>query len=233
MGTRATQRMTGEQRREAILRAVRVLFAEKGFEAATTRELARAAGVSEALLFKHFPDKESLYEAMLDDFAKASDQGVAERLAALEPSTASLVLLVHALLARVIRRAQPASGEEAIRLRLLQRSMMGDGDFARMLLRRRFTTLLLPKMRACIEAAVAAGDARPTATSPNLMVWFTHHLAAMVLLHLLPKKPIVDYGMTRDQIVQEAVPFLLRGMGLTEEAIAKHYDPETMGRMLG
>lgn len=231
---KSATKMTAEKRRESILRAVRVVFAEKGFEGTTTRELAQAAGVSEALLFKHFPDKEALYEAMLDAFAKDADQGgVSERLTALQPSTASLILLVHALLSRVIRRSQPTTNEEAIRIRLLQRSMMGDGDFARMLLRRRFTTLLLPKMQDCIAAAVAAGDARPVATSPNLMVWFTHHLAAMVLLHLLPKKPIVDYGMSREQLVREAVPFLLRGMGLTDEAIAKHYDPETIESLAG
>ncbi|MFO0948939.1 MAG: helix-turn-helix domain-containing protein [Planctomycetota bacterium] len=227
-------KMSGEERREAILKAVRVVFAEKGFEGTTTRELARTAGVSEALLFKHFPDKEALYVAMLDDFAKDNNQKeIGERLAALEPSTANLVLLVYALLARVIRRSRPESDEEAIRIRLLQRSMMGDGEFARLLLRRRFSSLFLPKMEACIEAAIAAGDARPGLTSSSLMVWFTHHLAAMMLLHLLPKKPIVDYGVSREQLVIEAVPFLLRGMGLTDAAIKKYYSPETLSRLVG
>ena len=43
---------------------MRRVFAAKGFDGTTTRELADAAGVSEALLFKHFPNKEALFSAM-------------------------------------------------------------------------------------------------------------------------------------------------------------------------
>ena len=57
-------RLSAEARKEAIVEAVRDVFAEKGFEGTTTRDLAKAAGVSEALLYKHFPSKESLYAAM-------------------------------------------------------------------------------------------------------------------------------------------------------------------------
>ena len=44
-------RLSAEQRRAAIIHAVRRVFAEKGFHGTTTRELARAAGVSTALLY--------------------------------------------------------------------------------------------------------------------------------------------------------------------------------------
>src|SRR5260370_1153389 len=57
-------KLSSEERREAIVKAVRKVLAEKGFHGTTTRELAEEAGVSEALLFKHFPNKESLYAAM-------------------------------------------------------------------------------------------------------------------------------------------------------------------------
>jgi len=55
-----TAKMSGEDRRTAILSAARRVFVEKGFYRTTTRELADAAGVSEALLFKHFPQQRSL-----------------------------------------------------------------------------------------------------------------------------------------------------------------------------
>jgi AcrR family transcriptional regulator len=42
------------------------LFARRGFAGVTSREVAAAAGVSEALVFKHFPDLPSLYEAILE-----------------------------------------------------------------------------------------------------------------------------------------------------------------------
>ena len=59
-------KLSGEERRAAIIKAVRKLFAAKGFDGTTTRELAAAAGGSEALLFKHFPNKEALVEAILE-----------------------------------------------------------------------------------------------------------------------------------------------------------------------
>jgi AcrR family transcriptional regulator len=59
-------RLTAEARKEAIVEAVQDIFAEKGFDGTTIKELAQAAKVSEALLYKHFPSKESLYAAMLD-----------------------------------------------------------------------------------------------------------------------------------------------------------------------
>ena len=41
------------------------LFAAKGFNGTTTKEIAKAAGISEALVFKYFPTKRALYAAIL------------------------------------------------------------------------------------------------------------------------------------------------------------------------
>src|SRR5262247_625825 len=95
-------KLSSEERRAAIIQAVRRVFAEKGFHGTTTRELAEAAGVSEALLFKHFPNKETLFSAMLFACCKAEDQGKFERLFALQPSTSTLVVMVHFLASRIL-----------------------------------------------------------------------------------------------------------------------------------
>lgn len=62
MGTR----LTAPERRAAILRAAMDLFGRRGFAGVTTRELAGASGISEAMLFRHFPHKEALYRAILE-----------------------------------------------------------------------------------------------------------------------------------------------------------------------
>lgn len=59
------KRLAATERAEAIVRATITVFAAGGSAGATTREIARAAGVSEALVFRHFPTKESLYRAVL------------------------------------------------------------------------------------------------------------------------------------------------------------------------
>lgn len=48
------------------------LFSQHGFRGTTTKEIAQAAGVSEAMVFRHFATKEELYKAILDHKACAS-----------------------------------------------------------------------------------------------------------------------------------------------------------------
>lgn len=59
------KRIPGQVRKAKIIRSAASLFAEKGFSGTKTREVAVRAGVSEALIFKHFPSKEDLYAAIL------------------------------------------------------------------------------------------------------------------------------------------------------------------------
>ena len=61
----AAKRLSTVERREQIVVAAMRCFAERGFEGTTTRMLARAAGVSEGLIFRHFPTKRSLYRAII------------------------------------------------------------------------------------------------------------------------------------------------------------------------
>ena len=53
-------------RREQILRAATRVFSEKGFSRATTREVAREAGVSEGTIYNYFEDKDALLMAIMD-----------------------------------------------------------------------------------------------------------------------------------------------------------------------
>lgn len=68
-----TTRMAADERREQICRIAMSLFSERGFSGTTTKEIAAAAGVSEATVFKHFSNKDELYTAILD--TKACDHG--------------------------------------------------------------------------------------------------------------------------------------------------------------
>jgi AcrR family transcriptional regulator len=63
--------MAGEERRLQILLVAISLFAQKGFRGTTTKEIAQAARVSEAMVFRHFATKEELYSAILDHKACA------------------------------------------------------------------------------------------------------------------------------------------------------------------
>jgi TetR/AcrR family transcriptional regulator len=60
------ERLTGEERRRVIVEAAVALFSQKGFRGTTTKEIAEAAGCSEATIFKHFATKHELYSAILE-----------------------------------------------------------------------------------------------------------------------------------------------------------------------
>src|SRR5437763_5180139 len=115
-------KLSSEARRAAIVHSVRRVFAEQGFHGTTARELATAAGVSEALLFKHFPNKEALYSAMLLSCSREDAEG-RDRLAALEPSTATLAVTVHVLFTHILGR-KPGEDDESVTVRLMMRSML-------------------------------------------------------------------------------------------------------------
>ena len=67
-------RMAGEERHLQILRVAMRLFSQHGFRGTTTKEIALAAGVSEAMVFRHFATKEELYSAILDQKACLHDE---------------------------------------------------------------------------------------------------------------------------------------------------------------
>jgi AcrR family transcriptional regulator len=66
-------RMAGEDRRRQILQVAMSLFSQRGFRGTTTREIAQAAGVSEAMVFRHFANKQELYSAIIDHKACADN----------------------------------------------------------------------------------------------------------------------------------------------------------------
>jgi AcrR family transcriptional regulator len=226
---KAASKLSREERRAAIVEAVRRVFAEKGFHGTTTRELARAAGVSEALLFKHFPNKEALYAAMQRSCCQARDAALA-RMKALEPSTSTLVAIVHFLFSRKLG-GRPISDDEEIQSRLMLRSLMEDGEFVSLHLRQ-VASCWVSKVEECLKAAVAAGDAVGRNVLPNLGAWFSHHLAVVLMHHLRPAKPAVDYRVPRAKLIEQAVWFTLRGLGLKEEAIQRHYNAKALALLL-
>ncbi len=57
--------MVADERREAILLSALNTFSNHGFRGATTKRLARDAGISEGLLYRYFGSKQELYDAVL------------------------------------------------------------------------------------------------------------------------------------------------------------------------
>jgi AcrR family transcriptional regulator len=213
-------RLDSDERRKAIVAAAVPLFAHKGFAGTTTKELAEAAGISEALLFRHFPSKKLLYGEILR--LGCEGDPALERLATLEPSSATLVHMTT-FMVRYFLLGGADRVELDTRLRLVLHSFLEDGEYAREL----FDTIferVHPLFVASIDAAIAAGDLKlePIA-SPNRF-WFGHHVAAMVAFVFLPGRAAVPYRGSIKALVEELSWFILRGIGMRDAAIAAVLD---------
>jgi AcrR family transcriptional regulator len=132
--------------RSRILEAAFDLFAREGYEAVATRDIAKAAGVGPASMFKHFPTKEALgrelyrvaLEPLNDDFAALAEARPRPREALVEAvrllyeaydsrprALALLVFPPHELTPWEVDHANP----RAVRT-VLQRLLRADDDLA-------------------------------------------------------------------------------------------------------
>lgn len=75
------ERLTAEDRKQQLIEVAIDLFSKKGFGGTTTKEIAAAAGVNEAIIFRHFATKQQLYAAILD--FKIGDPRLQESFASL------------------------------------------------------------------------------------------------------------------------------------------------------
>jgi len=212
--------MTSDLRRQLILGAAKRCFARHGFAGTTTKSVAAAAAISEGLLFKHFPTKSALYAEILAEEC-AADPAL-HRLLELEPSTATLAMLIREMVGYFQGVAEAPDQQEAQRLRLMLTSHLDDGEFAR-LIYEKIGNLIGPVFTASLERAVAAGDASRIGREPLNLFWFVHHTLLMATLTRLPSAPCLSYGNAAD-LERQLCEFVLRGIGLNETAIASHLD---------
>ncbi|SPF47043.1 putative tetR-like transcriptional regulator [Candidatus Desulfosporosinus infrequens] len=64
--------MSKAETRECIIKAAQAIFSEKGYESATTREIAVRANVNEITLFRHFGSKAGILQECINRFASAA-----------------------------------------------------------------------------------------------------------------------------------------------------------------
>src|SRR5687767_10262058 len=146
------ERHSAEERRELILQASLELFARQGLHGVTTRMIAAAAGMSEALLYRHFRSKDALYQE-LQRWCLRGTMDAAEKLALLPPSTSTLVLAVYFAVQQIVGTPPAAlrTAVDCIR-RIMLNSLIGDGQFARGFCQVNFARFL-PRLAQLLDAA--------------------------------------------------------------------------------
>lgn len=218
----ANKRMDAADRRTAIVERATPLFARKGFAGTTTKDIAEAAGVSEALLFRHFPTKAALYEEILQIGCQGDPDLI--QLAALQPSTATLVLMTQVMFRHLVLGEFGEHATIQTRQRLNLQSVLEDGEYARILMSH-IAKKILPVFTASIAAARAAGDLVDNGVDPVNAFWLSQHVAAQMAYGRLCGASVFPYEGQIEDVTQEGVRFVLSGIGLKREAFEANYDP--------
>jgi AcrR family transcriptional regulator len=78
VSTTPRKRLTGEERRAAILDSALAVFAQRGYHASSIDDIARDNGVSKALIYEHFTSKAELYAELLEQYAEVLFSALAE-----------------------------------------------------------------------------------------------------------------------------------------------------------
>jgi TetR/AcrR family transcriptional regulator, transcriptional repressor of aconitase len=222
------KRMDAADRRSAIVEIATPLFARRGFAGTTTKEIAEAAGVSEALLFRHFPTKAALYEEILQIGCQGDPDLI--QLEALQPSTATLVLMTHVMFRHLVLGEFGERPTIQTRQRLNLQSLVEDGEYARILMSH-IAKRIMPVFTASIAAARAAGDMAGGGIEPDNAFWFSQHVAAQMAYGRLCGPSVFPYEGEIEAVTEQAARFVLAGIGLKAEAIAANYDPARLATL--
>ncbi|MFF3314353.1 TetR/AcrR family transcriptional regulator [Streptomyces sp. NPDC003035] len=91
-GTKVRQRSTADERRATVMRTAIKAFAERGYYGTSTMDVAKAAGISQGYLYRLFPDKESLFAALIEHCSTVLREAAAETVAKVGSSDPEAVI---------------------------------------------------------------------------------------------------------------------------------------------
>src|SRR5262245_48042494 len=87
-------RMRAQQRRRQLLEVAATLFARLGYRGTTTAELAKAAGITEPILYRHFDNKLDLFVTLVDEVGREVIGGWEEALQGVKDPAERLDILL-------------------------------------------------------------------------------------------------------------------------------------------
>jgi AcrR family transcriptional regulator len=148
--------------RDRILDAALSVFAGKGYHRATVDDIVRASGTSKGAVYHHFPNKEAVFGALVDEFAARLAAAVAEAIAARQGALAKVEGALTAALSTF------AGSERLARLILLEAVALGTPwETKRAQVHDRFAALI----QGYLDEARAEGAIPPLDTRVATLAW--------------------------------------------------------------
>ncbi len=207
-----------KHRRAQILDGATQVFARKGFHAATTREIAQAADVSEGTIYNYFDSKEDLlihimaqltagehHVTGLDPVDQPDAVGEVEKTLSIDMRD----FLEHALHMR-----QTFVAENGPMLRAVISEILINRDFAQRYYQQRLTPTL-ELLERHLRARIEQGDIRPVDVPLFARYFLAANLGLLELLFL--DDPILTSTWGSNQLVEALSSFLLDGLKVPDE----------------
>ncbi|HEB60497.1 MAG TPA: TetR/AcrR family transcriptional regulator [Phycisphaeraceae bacterium] len=89
-------RLPAAERKQQLLNKAAVLFARKGYTRTTTAQIARAAGITEPILYRHFRSKRALFIALIERTGDEVIRGWEKQLAGADSASQRIRILLGA-----------------------------------------------------------------------------------------------------------------------------------------
>lgn len=148
--------------RDRILQAALAVFARKGYHRAAVDDIVQASGTSKGAVYHHFPNKEALFLALVDEFALRLAEAIARAVAASHGALGKVEAALRAGLETF------AGHRELARILLLESVSLGPAYQAkRAEVHGRFAALI----RGYLDQAVSEGAIEPLDTEVATLAW--------------------------------------------------------------
>lgn len=206
----------GADRRQQILESALTVFAEQGFEGATTKEIARRADVTQGLIYFYFPSKEDLFFATIEHETEQAESALdLAREAASEDPPAVVLPRMFARVVEVL-----SSPRTANLMRIMRHAeALGGREWKCAASRAPASALgqrIAAELRAYLDTQHGRGTLRPLDTT------LTSQLITGALVTVLVRRGKGNESLeqrTPAQIVDAAVDTFLRGLLPPEAAV--------------
>ena len=193
--------MTKPATRDKILKAALEVFAKKGYHRALVDDIVRASRTSKGAVYHHFPNKEALFLALVDEFSARLAEAVAASIAGAHGGLGKVQAALTAGLETFARH------RELARILLLESVSLGPAyQSKRLEVHGRFATLI----QAYLDDAVAEGSIPPQDTRVATLAWLGA-VNEVVIQWLYSGRPDL---MT--EAVPALTPLLLRSIGAAQ-----------------
>ncbi len=187
--------------RNRILDAALDVFSSKGYHDTRIDEIADQSGTSKGSIYFHFPNKERLFLALVDQFADLLERRVNEAIQQEDEGIQRVRVALETVLATFGKYRRPA------KLLLVQAVGLGNVfEKKRLEINDRFADLI----RTYLDEAVAVGDIPPTDTEIHSHAWMGA-IYSVVIRWVYTGEP------EPARILSALLPSLLRSVGYTRE----------------